>query len=257
MHMLAEHALAPVTEAMRSIVGVDKPSGLAPDLLVGDETGWLPAARLIDGSRLTDLLEPARRRWQALPHANAALAWKSYSYWLMLPAVLGWAAIRRVPLVYPADVLSRFDGAGPLVTLGFRQSIAVAVLPSDPLVDAGAGPVRVVRDEAALLQALRESMLEAHLRPLMRAIQAQVRIGTRTLLGSVSSGIANGLLRASDVLPGPAVDEIEALLGVLGVEHLIELVPGDGGRPTARRKTCCLAFTLPRPKVCSGCCIVS
>jgi ferric iron reductase protein FhuF len=28
--------------------------------------------------------------------------------------------------------------------------------------------------------------------------------------------------------------------------------PG-GGDPTVRRHTCCLAFTEPEPKICSGC----
>jgi ferric iron reductase protein FhuF len=32
-------------------------------------------------------------------------------------------------------------------------------------------------------------------------------------------------------------------------------VPGPTGELTVQRKTCCLAFTLPQPKVCAGCCL--
>ncbi|HEU5111371.1 MAG TPA: hypothetical protein VFT95_22750, partial [Micromonosporaceae bacterium] len=79
--------------------GTDRLPGVAPGLLVTDPVGWLPATSLVDGSRLPELLDAAGRRWQAAPHAAAALAWKAYTYWLTLPAVLGWASARRVPLL--------------------------------------------------------------------------------------------------------------------------------------------------------------
>jgi hypothetical protein len=248
--------LAPVTATLRSMFGTDDLPSLAPGLLVVDDTGWLPATRLIDGSRLPDLLDSAGRRWQASAHAAAALAWKSYSYWLTLPAMLGWASARRVPLLLPTDVLMRSEGPASLLTLGLRPSITVAVLPSDPLARSGSPQVRVVGSDAELLAVMRESLLDAHLNPLVDAIRGQVRLGARTLLGSVSSGIAHGILRASPVLPRAGVDELGTLLGSLGIESLIDLVPGPAGEPTVRRKTCCLAFTLPRPKVCAGCCIM-
>jgi hypothetical protein len=82
-----------------------------------------------------------------------------------------------------------------------------------------------------------------------------VRLGKRTLLGSLSSGVAYAVLRSADVLPGSSVQTIDTLLGALGVDDLIELVPGRNGKLDVQRKTCCLAFTLPNPKVCVGCCI--
>ncbi len=247
--------LAPVTATLRAMFTPGDPPGLAPGLLVADDTGWLPATRLADGSRLTDLLDAARRRWQASPHAAAALAWKSYSYWLALPAVLGWASARRVPLLRLADVLVRFGDRRALVTLGLRRSVAVAVLPSDPLALAGLPRVRPVRDEDGLLAALRASLLDGHLTPVLDAIHARVRVGERTLLGSVSSGIAHGVLRAAHVLPGSAVAHVGTLLDALGIADLVELVSGPAGEPAVRRRTCCLAFTLPQPKICAGCCV--
>ncbi|MDT4995590.1 MAG: hypothetical protein QOH97_5482 [Actinoplanes sp.] len=251
----AQQPLASVTATLRAMFGTSTEiPGLAPDLLVTDPAGWRPAATLA-GSELGTLLESAGRRWRAQPHAAAALAWKSYTYWLALPAVLGWASSRRVPLLTSTDVLISFTDPRPLVTLGLRADIAVAVLPSDPLAVRGLPQVKVVADEAALLGALRTSLLDQHLGPMLDAIHSRVRLGRRTLLGSLASGVAYAILRSADVLPGSSVTSIETLLTALGVADLIELVPGSTGALTVQRRTCCLAFTLPNPKVCEGCCI--
>ena len=253
---LAGQPLAPVTAALRAMFGTSTElPGLAPDLLIHDPAGWVPTARLA-GPQLTTLLASAQRRWQAQPHAAAALAWKAYTYWLALPAVLGWASARRVPLLTAQDVLMHFEDPRPLVTIGLHRDITVAVLPSDPLALSGLPQVRVVADEAALLEELRRSLLQEHLTPLLDAIHGEVRLGTRTLLGSLASGVAYAVLRSADVLPGSSAQTIDTLLTALDVADLIELVPGgQGGRLTVQRKTCCLAFTLPSPKVCQGCCI--
>ena len=180
--------LAPVTATLRAMFGTSTQlPGLAPDLLVPDPTGWMPTAELA-GAQLDTLLDSARRRWNAQPHAAAALAWKAYTYWLALPAVLGWAAARRVPLLTADDVLMHFDDPRPLVTVGLRADIPVAVLASDPLALVGLPQVRVVADEAALLAVLRSSLLDQHLSPLLDAIHGKVRLGARTLLGSLASG---------------------------------------------------------------------
>jgi hypothetical protein len=254
-------AIAPVRSTMRAMFGTERVPGLAPGLLVTDPVGWLPATELTDGSRLPDLLEAAGRRWQTAPHAAAALAWKAYTYWLALPPALGWASARRVPLVRPQDVLVHFEDHRPLITLGLRPGIRVAVLPTDPLAagrrpERGAEPeIVVVSDEAALLAALRESLLDAHLNPMLERLQGLVRLGRRTLLGSLASGVAYGIVRAADTLPGSTVANTGALLDALDVADLVELEPGPGGELTVQRKTCCLAFMLPTPKLCSGCCI--
>jgi len=252
---VADHPLAPITATLRAMFGTSTElPGMASDLLVHDVTGWTPAARLTD-DELPGLLESARRRWQAQPHAAAALAWKSYTYWLALPAVLGWASARRVPLLTADDVLIHFNDPRPLITVGLRHDITVAVLASDPLALSGLPQVRVVPDEAALLAELRRSLLDEHLTPLLNSIHGMVRLGKRTLLGSLSSGIAYAVLRSADVLPGSSAETIDTLLTALGVEDLIELVPDQAGKLDVQRKTCCLAFTLPQPKICKGCCI--
>jgi hypothetical protein len=253
---VAARPLAPVNATLRAMFGTDTAlPGLAPGLTVDDRAGWLTATHLFDG-HMPQLLAAARRRWEAQPHAAAALAWKTYTYWLALPAVLGWASARRVPLLRSDDVLVHFEDHRPLVTLGLDRSITVAVLPTDPLAALGLPHVRVVPGDAALLDEFRASLLDGHLTPMLGALREQrVRLGARTLLGSVASGVAHAVLRSADVVPGSTVANIRTLLGALGVDDLVELVPGAGGQLTVQRKTCCLAFTLPKPKVCSGCCI--
>lgn len=254
-HAPAAAPLAPVTATLHAMFGTDNLPGLTPGLLVTEETGWVSAAELADGSRIPALLVAAQHRWHASPHAAAALAWKAYTYWLALPAVLGWASARRVPLLYASDVLVRLDDHRPLLTVGLRRSTSVAVLPTDPLATAGLPEVRVVADESELLGALRASLLDGHLSPMLDAIHRQVRIGSRTLMGSVASGVAYGVLRAANVLPGSSTEAIHTLLQALDADDLIELEPDPSGDLTVQRKTCCLAFTLPRPKICAGCCI--
>lgn len=247
--------LAPVIAAIAPILDTHRRPGLVPGLAVQHDRGWVPTAQIVNGYRLSELLDSVQRQRQASEHAAAALAWKSYSYWLALPAILGWAMARQIPLLRPADVLVRFGNHRAPMTLGLRRTVKVAVLPSSPLAGYGLPQVRVVPDEAAMLVSLRESLLDGHLAPLLGAIQARVRVGTRTLLGSVSSGIAHGLLRAAEGLPGRAIDHITTILAALGIEDLVDLIPDPSGTLTVRRKTCCLAFTLPKPTICAGCCI--
>src|SRR5262249_34454793 len=105
-------ALTPILETLRHMSGrLDIPPlrGLAPGLVVTDPADWVPATDLVWGAALDDLLQTAARRWQASRHAAAALAFKHYAYWLTLPAVLGYATVRRVPLMSPEAVLLRWS----------------------------------------------------------------------------------------------------------------------------------------------------
>jgi ferric iron reductase protein FhuF len=57
-------------------------------------------------------------------------------------------------------------------------------------------------------------------------------------------------------VPGPVLPLIDEVLTALGVADLVDVTvdPSTGALSIARR-TCCLAFTLPKPKICTGCCI--
>ncbi len=147
------------------------------------------------GDDLDILLDAAGRRWKAQPHAAAALAWKAYTYWLALPAVLGWASARRVPLLTGANVLMHFDDPRPLVTLGLRADIPVAVLPTDPLALSGHPQVRVVADEDALLAEFRRTLLDEHLAAAARGDPRQGPPGQAHAAGLPVVG--RGLRRAA------------------------------------------------------------
>jgi ferric iron reductase protein FhuF len=131
------------------------------------------------------------------------------------------------------------------------------VLPDDPLAQSGLPGISVAADEDVLLKTLRVSLLDRHLDPLSDRIREDVKVGRRTLLGSVASGIAYSVVRAANVLPEPAAPIVHTLLRALDLEDLVELTTGPGNEPAVRRKTCCLAFTLPQPRICSGCCLRS
>lgn len=248
-------AYAPITATLRSMFGTDLLPGLAPGLLVTDERGWQPATSLVHDGAIGDFVSAAVTRWQGSRHACTGVAWKAYSYWLALPAVLGWASARRVPLLEPADVLVDFADNRPAVAVGLRPQTRIAVLPGDPLAFTGDPRIQVVADETALLAVLRETLLDRHLAPMITALQREVRLGTRALHGSIASGVAYAILQAADALPGSSQRSIDTLLETLGMNDLIEISTDADGLPKVQRRTCCLAVRLDRPKVCPGCCI--
>jgi ferric iron reductase protein FhuF len=234
-------ALAPILttlEAVRARHGEQALNGLVPGLVLDRdaEQGWVPATDLLERDGITDLLDTAKQRWSAQPHVAAALAWKSYTYWLALPAVLGYAAARRVPVVTPDNVLVRYSGHQPFLRVALRRPEVVAVPGDDPA-------------------PLREMLVDQHLTPVLASIRGLVHIGHRTMWGSVASGVAYALSRAAGALPGSVLETAGTLLTALDAADLVDLREQPDGSLAVRRRTCCLAFTLPEPKVCTGCCI--
>jgi ferric iron reductase protein FhuF len=258
MSRAAVEPLVPITATLallRARHGKDSLQGLVPGLVASTPAaGWLSAAELLSDKGVDGLLEAAGRRWEAQPHAAAALAWKCYTYWLTLPAVLGFAAARRVPLMTPDRVLVQYSDHQPFLRLALQEPVT-AVLATDPIAATNTSGLVIVADEQELLRVLRTSVADLHLEPLLDQIRERVKLGRRTLWGSVASGVAYGLSRAADTLPGSTLELAETLLSALGAADLVDLTPRPGGGLDIQRRTCCLAFTLPTPKVCTSCCI--
>jgi hypothetical protein len=252
--------LAPVIDALQVIARRYPVQGVLPGLFVdgaGDPAraaGWTPAGTVLSGDGLDDLLRVAREYWRTTPHVAAALAWKYYAYWVCLPAVLGYATARRVPLLEPDEVLLRYMPREPFLVTGLRAP-RVAVLPSDALAANRPPGVFVVPDEAALRATLRATLLDRHLDILLDGLHGRVRLGRRTLLGSLASGVAHAVSRAADAVPGCALDVAGELLSTLDVADLVDLTVLPDGRLWVQRHTCCLAFALPTPRICEGCCL--
>lgn len=248
--------LGPVLGALAAMTGRYPVHGVVPGLYVGDRADWTPTSEIVYGDAFDDMLDMARKRWKSAPHVAAALAWKCYAYWVALPAVLGWATARRVPLLEPAKVLVRYTDRQPFLCAGLTDP-DVAVLPTDPLTILGLPGIQVVPDETALLGTLRASLIDAHLGPIVERIHLRLHLGRRTLWGSLASGVAHAISRAADVLPGSTLDATNTLLSGLDLENLVELTPEPSGRLRVQRRTCCLAFALPKPRICTGCVIRS
>ncbi len=273
--LAAAAPLGPVIDAL-TVLGKRYPThGLAPELTVPAVDGWTPATALLcaaipdaaipdggapdggalpGGDPLDGLLGAAQRRWDTSPHVAAALAWKAYVYWVSLPAVLGYATVRRVPLPDPAHVLLRYSDEQPFLQMAL-YSPTVLVLPTDPLAQTAAAGVRVVPDEAAMLASLRHSLLDGHLSPLVERIHERVRLGRRTLLGSLASAVALTMSRLGETLELSTVDTATELLSTLDIADLVELSEKPDGGLTVQRLTCCLAFATPEPRICASCCI--
>src|SRR5438093_4075438 len=122
--------------------------GLANPLIVGSSSDWTPASSIT----VSELVDAAHERWGAAPHAAATLAWKSYTYWVAMPAVLGWVVSRRIPAVDASNVMVKVNGS-PLITIGLRTGAHVSLADVD-------------HHEDALLRSLRASLLDHHLEPL-------------------------------------------------------------------------------------------
>ena len=72
----------------------------------------------------------------------------------------------------------------------------------------------------------------------------------RWLVWCASEGV-----NPSAATPAQLADCILDHKGLLPIDDLVDLSADPTGRHAVRRKTCCLAFTLPTPSVCAGCCI--
>jgi ferric iron reductase protein FhuF len=229
-----------VLDRVRARLGEPPVHGLAPGLVAADGQGdgWIPATALADGSAVGRLLDAAARRWRGDPHVTAALAWKSYAYWITLPIVIGYAAGRVVPDVRPDNVEFQIHGAPPFVALRLIRPDVTTLMGDD-----------------ALLTELRKGLLDEHLDPMLEQFRTRVNIGRRTLAGSIASAVGYAVARAQPDLPPRARTDAGRILEALGVSNLVDLVTGPDGKVQVQRRTCCLAFALEEPKICSGCVI--
>ncbi|WP_100448824.1 hypothetical protein [Glycomyces xiaoerkulensis] len=224
---------------------------------------WLDGRAAPEGTHMTgaslaagrtgELLADSARLWGGSPHASAALAWKTYCYWAVAPVVLGYVSARRVPLLEADDFQFTIAADGEPRFSGRQLRPRFLALPDDPLADAAG--VEVVANDAELLERLGKSLFEAHLDPVMEAIRGRVRLGRRTLLGSLASGLAYAVTTCAPAGRESAESVARTLLETFGVADLVDLGTDGAGRLVYRRHTCCLAFTIDGCGTCATCCI--
>jgi hypothetical protein len=209
-------------------------------------------SELASGERVEELMATAAALWGGSAHANAALAWKTYCYWTLAPAVLGYIAARRVPVMDAANSVFSVSGEAPMFSVRQVRPRFLA-LPHDPC--AGRRGVEVVANEGDLLDRLRASMFEDHLGPVLDAFLARVRVGRRTLLGSLASGLSYAVASMAQAVPDPDDVIAKTLLDAFDVAHLVDVSTDEAGRLLYRRRTCCLALTIEGGRTCSTCCV--
>jgi hypothetical protein len=211
-----------------------------------------PAAELAAGERVEELMGTAAALWGGSAHANAALAWKTYCYWTLAPVVLGYVAARRVPVLNAANAVFSVAEDAPMFSVRQLRPRFLA-LPHDPC--ATHPDVEVVANEAVLLDRLRATVFDAHLAPVLDGFLAKARVGRRTLMGSVASGIAYAVASIAQVVPDPDDVLAKTLLDAFDVSDLVDISTDEEGRLVYRRRTCCLALTIEGNRTCSTCCV--
>ncbi|GAA1660417.1 hypothetical protein GCM10009830_01840 [Glycomyces endophyticus] len=210
------------------------------------------AAELASGERVEELMAAAAALWGGSAHANAALAWKTYCYWTLAPAVLGYTAARRVPVMDAANTVFSVSADAPMFSVRQVRPRFLA-LPHDPC--AGRPDVEVVANEGELLDRLRATAFDDHLGPVLDAFLARVRVGRRTLMGSLASGLSYAVASMAQVVPDPDDVIAKTLLDAFDVAHLVDVSTDESGRLLYRRRTCCLALTIEGGRTCSTCCV--
>ena len=243
-HAERVHGPHPLRGLRHWLTGSPSPAGVH---LLGSE--------LADGSRTGELLADSARLWGGSEHASAALAWKTYCYWVMAPAVLGYTAARRVPLLDAEDFQFTIASEGEPRFSGRQLRPRFLALGDDPL--AGAPGFETVSGEAEMLERMRGSLFDRHLDGVLEAIRGRVRLGRRTLLGSLASGIAYAVASCACAGTDAAETTAKTLLETFDVADLIDIATDEEGRLVYRRHTCCLAFTIDGCGTCATCCVQS
>lgn len=204
------------------------------------------------GEAAERIVQHAADLWGAAPHVAAALAWKTYSYWTVLPAVLGYVSARRVPLWTPSDAHFVISRHNPLFSLHVGDA-KFAVLADDPLADHS--DAIIAKDSNELREMARKSLLDQHLAPVMSALGQQARVGRRNLMGSLASGLCYAVSGTAGAGNVPGEDIARDFLETFGVANLVDISSDDDGKLVYQRHTCCLAFTLEGRNICSTCCL--
>ncbi|MGP3988344.1 iron-sulfur protein [Streptomyces sp. 3N207] len=188
-------------------------------------------------------------------HVAASRALHGYAWSVALLMSGAWYLERRVPRIRPGDVRVDLETGAVEVTPGQTFSC----LADDEATRDSPG-ARALVDEEALRAELRSAVAD-HLRPLLGAIEPEVRRGPRALWGMVEDDLVSGLWylgrmlgqeedaarAATELLPGP----VPPFPGGAGFRRLTD----SSGRShlTRTRLGCCLYYTIGTAQPCLTC----
>ncbi|MEU2628854.1 (2Fe-2S)-binding protein [Kitasatospora sp. NPDC007106] len=183
------------------------------------------------------------------PDVAAGFCFHRWVWPVALAVTLPWFLERRVPRL-PVGRVAFHRARGELTV----DPVELVGLPGDPL--AAGGLLRTVPDEAALRAELLDAVHE-HVAPMVAAFRPWVRRGPRTLWGTATDDVVEGLWFLAGQLGEEerAVAELTALLPGGGPAPFVggaAFRPGDGIR-TRTRSTCCLFYTVSPNELCFTC----
>ncbi|MBU7600504.1 (2Fe-2S)-binding protein [Streptomyces sp. P38-E01] len=176
-----------------------------------------------------------------------------YAWPATLMITFPWFMARRVPRL-PAHTVA-FDRRSGRMALRLGE---FACLPDDPA--ACLPGARVVRDEAALCDEVRQAVAE-HLAPVLSAFGPLMRRRPRALWGVASDEITEGLWYVGRLLgqERAGIEAAEQLLPgatapyPVGAGFRELLTPEGDAFPTRTRANCCLFYTLRPKDTCVTC----
>lgn len=234
------------------------------------EAGWFPATALLTPGSPA-LAEGLTRIVARYPGAERRVAGAffigEYAWSVPAAAVAAFLAEGRVPDLAPESIALRYrtytweedgeSGEGERIDVRFLSG-RFAALPDDPAADRD--DANLLPDVDALRSWLREG-LEAHLAPLIAAVEAETRLGRRAQWNLAADGLAAIFLHAGKLLGDQARGQAEGLAcvkaagspfhnrdtGYLSVEvggHC-ETFRAHGG--------CCLYYRVHPGENCSTC----
>ncbi len=123
----------------------------------------------------------------------AKMAFKRYAYFAALPAMRWWST-GRIPDLSLENLVVSWCPAAELLPCFQPSSQRAAVLAE--IAQSGRGATNSVRpyetvasDEDALMDFVRETLIDAHLAPLARELAARYRIGPAPFYASISGGV--------------------------------------------------------------------
>ncbi|GAA3754186.1 hypothetical protein HDA32_004361 [Spinactinospora alkalitolerans] len=193
--------------------------------------------RLLDAriGLVQELHEPAE------PRVSASIAFLGFAAWVCSPALA--SACGGALLELPAAELHwRHEPGRPIAPVLVRPRAAAAD-PGDP---------------AAVAAGLHRTVVEGHLRPLVAAVRARVRVAERLLWGNAASAVGGAVQMISRDRPewAGAADAIATALIARGpMAGLGTTARPDPARPERFfvRRSCCLYYRAPRGSMCGDC----
>jgi Ferric iron reductase FhuF-like transporter/FhuF 2Fe-2S C-terminal domain len=247
---------APLADTLEPLAGLGVVTHLGAN---EEEDGWIPADRLArDPEALAAALgEIGTALGTDRPDVCAAQLMELWTWLIAAPAAAGIVAGPRLPDVSAGNVLVRPRGGLADWRAGLR-STRFHALRDDP--EAGhSDAAEPASDEHELLDRLRAMLVQAHLAPLVTALNRIGRRPERALWRGAADRVAGAFLWLGEQLGARERGRALARGAVRSVPQLEAKVRVQrvNGTEVHLRHGCCLYYRVPGAPKCIGCPLVT